>query len=61
MTGINHIHKHDIIHRDLKLENIFVIFDHDKGFKGEVKDIKIVDFGLAVQNKQSKGVTGTLQ
>ena len=36
--GIEYLHKINIVHRDLKPENLLL---------DEVKDIKIVDFGLS--------------
>lgn len=43
LSSVNHIHKHNIIHRDLKLENFLV--DEDK--KDQRIIIKLIDFGLA--------------
>jgi serine/threonine protein kinase len=40
LAGVDCIHKNHIIHRDLKLENIFIK-------DGNLKDIKIGDFGLS--------------
>lgn len=39
VEGLHYIHKKDIIHRDLKLENI--IYDRAK------QEVKIIDFGLS--------------
>lgn len=41
--GVRHLHSRNIIHRDLKLENILFSLNEFK----ELQDIKIVDFGLA--------------
>ena len=38
LVGIKHLHDHNIIHRDLKLGNIFLNLEND---------IKLGDFGLA--------------
>ena len=46
MEGIGHIHDEDIIHRDLKLENI--IMEDNKNFK-----INIIDFGLACKTSNT--------
>ena len=40
----------NIIHRDLKLENIMLRVDH---FAGSISDLKIVDFGLSCSNQSS--------
>jgi serine/threonine protein kinase len=41
INGIEYLHSNGIIHRDLKLSNIFVLFDENKNIK-----IKIGDFGF---------------
>lgn len=38
VEGVGHIHKHNIIHRDLKLGNMLI---------NDSMDLKIADFGLA--------------
>jgi hypothetical protein len=46
MESINILHKNNIIHSDLKLENI--ILNHD--LSGSITDLKIIDFDVAVFN-----------
>eukprot|EP00826_Nyctotherus_ovalis_P047743 TRINITY_DN5536_c0_g1_i11.p1 TRINITY_DN5536_c0_g1~~TRINITY_DN5536_c0_g1_i11.p1 ORF type:complete len:350 (+),score=72.40 TRINITY_DN5536_c0_g1_i11:725-1774(+) len=57
LEAIEHCHALNVIHRDLKLENIvFADLDH--------KHIKIVDFGIAgliQENKAEKSKAGTLR
>ncbi len=40
-TALDHIHSHQIIHRDLKAENIFLLGDEQRPL------LKVLDFGLA--------------
>ncbi|CAK63624.1 unnamed protein product (macronuclear) [Paramecium tetraurelia] len=43
LKGVKHLHKLGVIHRDLKLDNIVLENQND------IKSIKIIDFGLAVE------------
>lgn len=52
IEGLKHVHSMGIIHRDLKLENIFVWSD----------DIcKIGDFGLSIESDDSQEIVGTIE
>lgn len=55
LLGINHMHESNVIHRDLKLENLFVKIENSL-----ISEVRIVDFGLAVSTeKYANGVCGT--
>jgi len=47
--ALDYAHGHKIIHRDIKPSNIMVVFDET----GDVKDIKVLDFGLAAEIRSS--------
>ncbi|KAM8763177.1 serine/threonine-protein kinase 33 isoform 2-T2 [Acanthopagrus schlegelii] len=46
--AVVYLHKRDIVHRDLKLENILVKNSLDEDDNGKI-NIKVTDFGLSVQ------------
>jgi len=46
LLGVSHIHNINVLHRDLKLENIFVRFKGNKVNFNEIDEIKIVDLGF---------------
>jgi len=55
MIGISHLHTKNIIHRDLKLENVLVRRD-----KGQIEQVKIIDLGLSIKIEgEIKGFFGT--
>mmetsp|Transcript_41921 Transcript_41921/g.78384 ORF Transcript_41921/g.78384 Transcript_41921/m.78384 type:complete len:647 (-) Transcript_41921:326-2266(-) len=48
IDGINYMHEHNVLHRDLKLENILITStDTSRGDGYEYHEIKIADFGLS--------------
>ena len=50
VDGINYLHKRNILHRDIKLDNILVNFDSDEDKKKRnmlKAKVKIIDFGFA--------------
>ena len=44
LKAIEHLHKHEIIHRDIKMENVLL------GNPADLTSVKICDFGLSSQN-----------
>ena len=66
LKGLSYIHSHNIIHRDIKLENIMISDIENILINGKIEPfywIKIIDFGIAKftsSNKKEKGMTGTL-
>jgi calcium-dependent protein kinase len=61
-SGLSYLHSNNIIHRDLKLENI-LISDIEKIDGLELFDIKIIDFGTAKlydkAHKKQKAIVGS--
>ena len=61
LMAVAYMHQHNVVHRDLKLENI--VFDKDP--KDPTTEIKVIDFGLATkflsnEYKQMTARVGTL-
>ena len=63
LSGIAYLHAHNIVHRDLKLENILISeIEVDKKTNDRYFWIKIIDFGTAKifeKNKKEKSVVGS--
>lgn len=56
ISALNYIHSLDIIHRDLKLENVvFLNVVNEKTATSDI-DIKIIDFGAACRKKEKNNI-----
>ena len=51
INGLVQVHELDIIHRDLKMENIMFLNNFTKDSSITAESIKIVDFGLSAKFK----------
>jgi serine/threonine protein kinase len=52
LAAVNHCHQHDVVHRDLKLENLLLVCDRDDNM------IKLADFGLAAVATNETSLSG---
>ena len=62
VNGLTYIHDHDIIHRDIKLDNILVKFssENDKNKLNMMNaQIKIADFGISIRGATAFTAIGT--
>ena len=62
VDALNYIHDKNIIHRDLKLDNIMVHFDNEKdriNFNIMKAKIKIIDFGISKVLSSKNGFTNS--
>ena len=63
VSGLNYLHKKDILHRDIKLDNILVNFDNEEDRKNRnmmKAKVKIIDFGFARHLEPSQLAYSTL-
>ena len=62
VKGLKYLHENNIIHRDLKSENIFVKFYNLENYNKVNLDkthIKIGDFGFSIRNEKFSSIAGT--
>ena len=62
VNGLKYLHENNIIHRDLKTENIFVKFYNLENYNKVNLDkthIKIGDFGFSIKNEKFSSIAGT--
>jgi len=60
VNGINYLHNLDIMHRDIKLDNILLHYDNEEDKKNlniMKSKVKIIDFGFAIFLKNRLGQT----
>merc|ERR1719265_1068676 len=56
LAGLQYIHNHRIVHRDVKLTNIMV----DEGSASSRSQLRLLDFGLGCCVPHALGIVGTL-
>jgi serine/threonine protein kinase len=52
LSALRYLHKNNIVHRDVKLENIMFCQEEFNKF-----DIKLIDFGFACKFEKDQGMT----
>ena len=66
IDGINYLHSKNIMHRDIKLDNILLNYDNEddkNNFNIMKAKVKIIDFGFAIylNNKLGESIVGSPQ
>lgn len=59
MCAVQFCHQNNIVHRDIKLDNILLSVDNE----GKVFDVKLADFGKAIwldDDDELRGMCGTI-
>eukprot|EP00931_Biecheleriopsis_adriatica_P035071 TRINITY_DN20210_c0_g1_i1.p1 TRINITY_DN20210_c0_g1~~TRINITY_DN20210_c0_g1_i1.p1 ORF type:complete len:670 (+),score=115.72 TRINITY_DN20210_c0_g1_i1:96-2012(+) len=61
LKALSYIHSLDVVHRDVKLENLMALPDEAcvKGFEQQGVVLKLLDFGLGCHSSEAKGFMGT--
>ena len=54
LSAVSYLHNKGIVHRDLKPENLLL------EEKGDIMNIKLIDFGTAIRVESSKTIKGAI-